>query len=274
MRNVTGIALTVLLAVPVLAQHSLDKIWETEPVLKFPECPVLEPGGKFLYVSNTGGGPMDKAGKGSIVKVGLDGKLLQAGWVTGLDAPKGMAQSGDLLYAADLDQVVVVDEEKAAIVKRIPIAGARLLHNLAIDSQGTVYVSDMFGGKVYAIKGDEVTTYLDQLNMPAGLLFSGTDLYIFTGDGLLKFDAAKNKTTVSKGMDGRANGLVIIRDHEFIATSWGGYAYYVNADGSNQLLLDTSAQRIAAGINLYDAKTNTMYMTTDEHNVLIAFRVK
>jgi len=63
----------------------------------------------------------------------------------------------------------------------------------------------MFGGKVYAIKGDDVTTYLEKLNMPAGLLFFGSDLYIFTGDGLLKFDASKNRTIVSKGMDGRAN---------------------------------------------------------------------
>jgi sugar lactone lactonase YvrE len=148
------------------------------------------------------------------------------------------------------------------------------LHNIAIDPSGTVYVSDMFTGKVHRIKGQDVSTYIENLRMPAGLVLSGNDLYVFTGEGLLRFDAAKNMTTVSTNMDGRANGLVMVNDHEFIATSWGGFAYYINQDGSNQLLLDTSNTRIAAGINLYDPKTKTMYMTTDEHNVVIAFRVK
>ncbi|HTT19888.1 MAG TPA: hypothetical protein VMG82_13130 [Candidatus Sulfotelmatobacter sp.] len=108
MRILAGFALTVLLSAQVLAQHSLEKIWETEPVLKFPEGLVLEPGGKFLCVTNTDGNPMAKDGKGSIGKIGLDGKVIQVDWVAGMDAPKGLGQYGDLLYAADLDQLVVV----------------------------------------------------------------------------------------------------------------------------------------------------------------------
>lgn len=48
----------------------------------------------------------------------------------------------------------------------------------------------------------------------------------------------------------------------------------VNADGSNQVLLNTSAQGIPGGINLYEPQSRTMYMTTDQRNTVIAFRVK
>ncbi len=37
----------------------------------------------------------------------------------------------------------------------------------------------------------------------------GGDVYVFTGDGLMRADAEKNLATVSKGMDGRANGIVM-----------------------------------------------------------------
>ena len=106
------------------------------------------------------------------------------------------------------------------------------------------------------------------------MLVSGSDLYIYTGAGLIKADAAKNLTTVAKGLDGRANGIVKVSEREFILTNWSGFAYYINADGSSQELLNTSPQRIAAGINYYDPKSKTMYMTTDEHNTVVAFRVK
>ena len=62
---------------------------------------------------------------------------------------------------------MVVDAKKGAIVQRIPVAGAQLLHNIAIDPAGIVYVSDLFTGKIHRIKGQEVTTYLENLQGPA-----------------------------------------------------------------------------------------------------------
>lgn len=263
-----------LVASTAVAQHSLHKVWETPPVLRFGEGPVLAPEGTFLYVSNTDGQPLEKDGKGEISKIGLDGKVIDLDWVTGMNAPKGMAEHKGLLYVADLDQLVVVDEVKKAIVKRTTIPGARLLHNVAVDASGKVYASDLFGGTVYRVEGDKVTPYLERLNGPAGLLFVGDDLLVYTADGLLRFNPAKQKTIVAQGLDSRANGIVAVDARNYILTSWGGFVYWVGSDGSKQTLLDTSSSHIAAGINVYDAKTNMMYMTTDEHNVLMAFCVE
>jgi DNA-binding beta-propeller fold protein YncE len=272
--SIVVLALGMFLAVQAPAVHSLEKQWETPAVLKFPEGLVLDRAGGFLYVTNTDGNPLEKDEKGSIGKVGLDGTVIETEWVTGLDAPKGLAEHGNLLYAADLDQVVVVDTQKAAIVRRIPIEGARLLHNVAVDPDGVVYVSDLFAGKVFRIDGSDVSTYVDGLTSPAGIVVSGPDLDVFTGDGLVAVSPDKTVTVVSKGMDGRANGLARVNDEDFIATSWGGIVYYIAGDGSNQVLLDTTADHVPAGINLYDPATRTMYMTTDEHNAVVAFRVK
>lgn len=203
----------------------------------------------------------------------MDGKVIEVEWVTGLDAPKGMRQHGDLLYLADLAQVVIVDTKNAAIVRRVPIPSATLLHNIVIAPDGVVFVSDMFTGKIHTVRGDEVSTYVEKLSGPSGPALSGTDLYVYASEGLVKIDAQKNRTVVATGMDRRANGLQMVNEREFIATNWGGFVYYIKADGSHQVLLDTTADRVPAGINLFDPRTRTMYMTTDQHNTVVAFRV-
>src|SRR5688500_20255536 len=71
--------------------HKLTRTWETEATLKTPESVYFDAKRKVLYVSNIDGEPWTADGKGSIGKVGLDGKVIAAEWVTGLDCPKGMA---------------------------------------------------------------------------------------------------------------------------------------------------------------------------------------
>lgn len=269
------LALVTLVNFAAIAQHSLELVWKTDSVFKFSEGVVPEPGGKFLFVSNTIGSPMEKDGKGSISKVGFDGKIIDLNWVTtGMNAPKDIQVYKNLIYVADLDEVIVVDINKAAVVQTIKIEGARLLHNFAIDKNGIVYVSDLFAGTVYKVENGKASLYLEKLGYAAGMLAVGSDLYVLTGGNLVKADKDKNITTISKGMDNRMNGLAMVNEKEFLVTSWGGIMYYVNADGTNQVLLDTTKQRIPSGIIYYDQKTKIVYMTTDERNVLKAFKVK
>jgi len=75
--------------------HKLTKVWESEAALKTPESVRFDAKRKVLYVSNIDGEPWAADGKGSIAKVGLDGKVIAAEWVTGLDCPKGLALSDD-----------------------------------------------------------------------------------------------------------------------------------------------------------------------------------
>jgi len=105
---------------------------------------------KVLYVSNIDGEPWKADGKGSIAKLGLDGKVIAAEWVTGLDCPKGLALSADgkWLYAADIGGIVVIDIKKGKIKQKIAIPEGLQLNDLVADDKDTLYVSDSKGKKV------------------------------------------------------------------------------------------------------------------------------
>src|SRR5215467_921955 len=116
------------------AQHQVTKLWETDTVLKVPESVLFDGANKVLYVSNIDGtDPWGKDGKGSIGKVGTDGKIIKVDWVTGLSAPKGMGIYKGKLYAADIDEIVEIDIAKASISKRIPVQNAQGLNDITID---------------------------------------------------------------------------------------------------------------------------------------------
>src|SRR5512147_2760812 len=103
--------------------HKLVKLWESAAELKVPESVRFDAKRQVLYVSNIDGQPWEADGKGSIAKVGLDGKVIAAEWVTGLDCPKGLALSADgkWLYAADIGGIVVIDVRKGKIKRKIAI---------------------------------------------------------------------------------------------------------------------------------------------------------
>ncbi len=86
---------------------------------------------------------MEKDVNGSIAKVGLDGKIINNNWITGLDAPRGMGLYKNLLYVANITEVVVIDIDKTSIVQRIPVEGSAFLNDVTVDSEGIVwYVKD------------------------------------------------------------------------------------------------------------------------------------
>ena len=101
----------------LFAQHKLEKIWETDSVLKVPESVLFDGDNKVLYATNIDGtDPWGKDGKGSVAKVGLDGKVIATEWVSGLNAPKGMGLYKGKLYVADLNELVVIDIAGGKIV--------------------------------------------------------------------------------------------------------------------------------------------------------------
>ncbi len=89
-----------------------------------------------------------------------------------------------------------------------------------------------------------------------------------------KANTDKKVTTLAKGLDGPANGIVRVKGKEFLLTSWGGIAYYILAGGSYQVVLDIRKKRIAVGINLHDPSNRVMCMTTYSHNTVIVCSLK
>ena len=182
--------------------HELSKKWETDTLLKVPESVLYDAAGKVLYVSNIDGQPWEKDGKGSIGKVGLDGKIIAVDWVTGLEAPKGLALYKNKLYVADVDKVVMIDTKTASIELTIPVEGAQGLNDLTVDKKGIVYVSDSKNKKVHRIENGKVSTWLENLKGPNGVLINGDDLYVLDAGTLYKVEKDKSLTKLADGMEG------------------------------------------------------------------------
>lgn len=254
--------------------HSLQKIWATDTLLRVPESVLYEAKGRFLYVSNIDGDPAQKDGKGSIGKVGLDGRILTTTWVTGLNAPKGMGIYKGQLYVADLSDVVVIDISKASIVQKIPVPGAVFLNDITIDKKGTVYVSDTRTFKVHRIQNGEVSTLLENLKGPNGLLAVDNDLLILDRGSLIKMLPNGALSNICTGMDPSTDGIEMVKKNEYLVSAWNGVLYYIYADGNKQTLLDSREQKINTADIGYDAVNRILYVPTFLKNNVVAYRLK
>ncbi len=265
----------LLISVSASAQnHSLVKIWATDTVLKTPESVLYSAKDKLLYVSNIDGTPDGKDGKGSIGKVGLDGKIIMVDWVKGLNAPKGMGIYKNKLYVADLTEVVVIDIDKAQIIQHIPVEGSVFLNDITVDKNGVVYVSDTRALKVYRIEKGFVATILQNLQGPNGLLAVGDQLLLLDKGSLLMMVDSGNLTNICGGMDPSTDGVEMVKPNEYLVSAWSGVIYYVYANGNKETLLDTRAQKINTADIGYDAKNHIVYVPTFYKNGIVAYELK
>jgi len=259
----------------LFAQHKLEKLWETDSVLKVPESVLFDGEHKVLYASNIDGtDPWAKDGKGSVAKVGLDGKVIATEWVTGLNAPKGMGLYMGKLYVADLNELVVIDIAGGKIEKRIAVTGAEGLNDVSVSKSGTVYVSDSKLKKIFTVKDGVSELLLDTLKGPNGVLIRGDDFYLLDAGGMFKMNKDKTLTKITDGMDGGTDGIENISGNDFIVSCWQGVVWYVNADGSKQQLLDSRADKKNSADIGIDAKSKIIYVPTFWRNTIVAYRVK
>jgi hypothetical protein len=254
-------------------QHQLTRIWESDSTLKVPESVLFDGKQSILYVSNIDGDSGAKDGKGSIGKVGLDGKVIQPEWVTGLHAPKGMAMYKGNLYVADVDAVAVIDVKNGTIAKRIPVEGAVFLNDLSIDKKGVVYVSDSRTSKVHKIEKGVPSLFLENLKGPNGVLVQGKDVYVLNSGEVLKVSKDKKIRKVAEGLESRTDGIENVKGKDFIVSCWSGVVYYVNADGTSQLLLDTRDKKINSADIGYDRKNRIVYVPTFFRNTVVAYQL-
>lgn len=257
----------MLIYVTSFAQHSLEKIWESDSVtVRNPESVLYDPKTNSLYVSSMG--------SGSVVRMDLDGKIIQKDWTTGLHSNKGSALFNDFFYTAETSAIAVVDVKNGSIVKRIPIEGAQMLNDVAMDSKGVIYVSDTRAAKVYRIEGDKPLVYLENMPGANGLLAVNADLYVLTSTAFQKVNSNKEITKIADSFESGLDGIVMVAENEFIISNYQGILYYVNANGARQLLLDTRPNRIMSNDISYNSKTKTLYVPSFGTNRIIAYKVK
>ena len=256
-------------------QYELLEKWESDSLLKVPESVLFDKANQILYVSNIDGtDPWKADGKGSIAKVGLDGKIIAAEWVSGLNAPKGMGIYNGKLYAADLGNIAVIDIASGKIEKNIPIQGATGLNDISIDPNGVIYVTEYLAKKLYKIANEKAELIAENLTQPNGVLFHNNELFLLDGTGMFKVNADKSMAKITDGMEGGVDGIENIEGNSFIVSCWEGALWQVNADGTKHLLMDTRKEKRSTADIGFDPATKTVYVPTFFRNTVVAYEVK
>ncbi|MBJ2125855.1 hypothetical protein [Flavobacterium sp. IB48] len=273
-KNVYYVLVLFTISFSSIAQHSLNRIWITDSILPVPESVLLDKTDQILYTSLMDGSPAERDGKGSIGKLTVDGKIINLNWISGLNAPKGMAKFKNKLFVADLTEIVIIDIKQQKILKKITVDGSKILNDVTVDKKGVVYVSDPKVGKIFKLENEIATVYLENLNKPNGLKAIDTDLYFLDSGSLYKTDSKKNKQLLAEGMDENTDGIEPITDNSFIVSCWTGVIYYVNKDGSKEILSDTRKEEYyTADIGL-DKEKKIVYVPSLFKKTIAAYSLK
>jgi outer membrane protein assembly factor BamB len=220
--------------------------------MRTPESAYLDEGSGYLYVSQIDGQPGDKDGKGRISKLGLDGSVITADWVTGLNAPKGLRSFGGTLWCADIDEVLGIDINSGKITSRIHIDGAKFLNDVAAGADGTIYISDTMTSKIHTVKDGKAAVFAEgeQLEYPNGLFVEGERL-IVGGWGKPEADfttkvpghlysldlKTKKKTLITKQPLGNIDGLEQDARGGYVAGDYmAGKLYQVSGSGESRVV--------------------------------------
>ncbi len=254
-----------------MAQHTLEKIWESDTTLAIPESVLFDK--DELYVSLIDGQPWGVDGKGEIAKLDKNGKIINASWATGLNAPKGMGLWNKKLFVADVSEVVIINITTGKIESKIPVEGATGLNDITIDNKGNIYVSDSQLGKVHQIKNNKAELYLSDLKGVNGLKAVDRDLYILTAKEIFKSGPDKKLISVAK-MEIGGDGIEPVGNGDFIVSCWPGLIYYLDAAGTLKTLLDTRDQKKNTADIGYDPSHRIVYVPTFFKKSVVAYQLK
>ena len=155
-------------------------IMAEQPVFSQPESAYFYTSGStdpgVYFISSTNGDDV-----GWVSKLAADGSMIDSRWATDLRHPMGMRVSGKRLWINNTTEIVGLnlDNPNDRIVH--PIDGAISLNDLATDSSGHAYLSDLMNNRVVRVDlaTGENSTYISTLpSSPNGVLIQGDRLYI------------------------------------------------------------------------------------------------
>ena len=174
-----------------------------------PESVLHDSAQDIYFVSNINGSPTAKDNNGFISRVRPDGAVENLKFIEGgkngvtLNAPKGLALSGDTLWVADIDAVRAFDAKTGAPIDSVSLVslGAVFLNDVAITQTGALYITDT------GIRFDDV----------GNVLHPGPDRIFRVAPDRQVTVAARGDTL------GRPNGIAVDPvGKRFVVVSFGG----------------------------------------------------
>ena len=246
------------------------------------------------FVSNINGNPGAKDNNGFIVFVpaaGDSARVLARGGAAGvtLNAPKGMAITGDTLWVADIDAVRAFDKRTGKSIASVAVRGAVFLNDVAAGPDG-IYVTDTgirFGtdgsmthpgpDRIYKIAGRTASTAanFDPPIAPNGLAWDRTAsrwvVLPFATTSIVSVGSDGKSTDFASGV-GEFDGIEQVKDGRWLVTSWKDSSIYaIPAAGG-------TPTRLITGVNSpadigYDSKRNRVLVPLFTENKVVVFQL-
>ncbi|WP_372366758.1 SMP-30/gluconolactonase/LRE family protein [Candidatus Uabimicrobium sp. HlEnr_7] len=221
--------------------------WHVASNFDTPESTYYDKATNTIYVSNVAGSPTDKDGKGFIQKLDINGSMIDASFVSGLNAPKGMRIHKGTLWVSDIDRVISINVKDGSITQIIEISGSAFLNDIAVDDNGVVYVSDMMANKIFKIENNKPTVFTagPEVEYPNGLLIENGNLVVAAWGNrgrkgrLYSVNLkTKNKKLITEEPLGNLDGLELDVDGNYLVSDWiAGKVFRIQKDGKVKVLL-------------------------------------
>ncbi|MBW3629525.1 MAG: hypothetical protein KY464_09525 [Gemmatimonadetes bacterium] len=236
--------------------------------LETPESVRYDPVADAYFVSNIVGGPGTRDGVGFISVVGADGTVRELRFIDGgkkgatLNAPKGMAISGDTLWVADIDVLRAFHRTTGAPLTTVDLVphGAVFLNDVVVGADGAKYVTDtglrfdaagamshVGPDRIFRIDGTLVTVAAegDALGAPNGIAAVPSGGFVLAPNGIPTLQrwagpAGGSPEVLAEG-PGSYDGVEVLADGRLLVSSW--------ADSTVHEVIESEMRPLIRGVN-------------------------
>ncbi len=238
-------------------------------------------------VTNINGNPFEADGNGFISKMSPDGKIIDLKWIDGTDnrinlnAPKGAAINGNILYVADLDEVQLYELPSGKQKASVKIDGSTFLNGITPGNGDFVFVTDSgfkagFAPsgtdaiyKVFASGKYEIIAKDSNMGHPNGIISLGNEFTVVTfgSSEVYLLDKMGQRRSMPAPPKGALDGLLMLDDGSYLISSWAGSAIYrLSKDGTYTTMADSLDAPADLG---YDSKRNRVLVPLFKQNKVV-----
>jgi hypothetical protein len=231
-------------ATPIAAKKE-EPFYIKDVGFKTPESVVYDARSDLYLVSNVDGSPLDVDDLAFISRLHPDGSVEALRWIDAtapeveLNAPKGMALAGEVLYVADIKVLRKFERTTGKPLGAIELPGATFANDVCVDRAGNVYVSDSGIAADFTPSGSDAIYRVSpsgevsliahdvSLGRPNGLAEGSEGLWVATfGSGeLYSISESGQRSAAQKPPKGSLDGVVEWKGRLFVA-SWEASAVY------------------------------------------------
>jgi streptogramin lyase len=232
----------------------LEVAWEATG-FDGPESAVFDSDKGVIYLSNVNGEANEADGNGYVARLSPSGEIIDKEWVTGLNAPKGLALHEGMLYVSDINRLVAIDTASGEVAATYEAPDAKFLNDVTADDDGRVFVSDMVANTIYVLENEAFDVWLhdEALENPNGLL-AESDRLLVGSWGVMADDFSTEVPGHLRAIDydtkaitdigggepiGNLDGVEADGKGGYLVTDWiSGGLHHVAADGAAELVMD------------------------------------